>query len=603
MNKYVIFGAGETGLASIEIFGRENIVFFLDNSIEKQRDGIEGYKVYAPEEGCLLLGDSKVVIAVMPEYENEIKEQLAGYGITDVISAADLIFERTKRRLLERKNYIEVYGKCITWIKEHVIDDKGICVTSTEMHVYPEVTGYYIPTLIRWGYKDLALRFAKGLISIQRSDGGWNGPNGDTPYVFDTAQILKGLNAIREEFPSAEEAAIRGANWLLTNMQPDGRLTTPDMSDWGENQDTCSELIHLYCLSPLVEISEYTGDSKYKDAAKKILSYYLDNYLDRIIEFRHLSHFHAYLLEALIDMGRDDLAVKAMHNMESYQKESGAVPAYNNCDWVCSTGMFQLALIWFRIGDVDRGNKAFYYACNLQNETGGWYGSYISEENPSSRNTYFPLSEISWANKYFLDALYWKNKAEFEKFSPHYLEKIDKNDGRYAIISGAVKAVVAVNKAAVITDVGCGKGRYAKEIAEECPGVHINCIDISRQVMRGIDNDAISKMEGTITNLPLKDKTADITYCCECLEHAIDISSAIREMARITKSGGKLIIIDKNEEKLGRFEIGDWEQWFNENELKEIMLNFCKCVYIEKEIPYEGISADGLFYAWIGEVK
>ena len=74
-------------------------------------------------------------------------------------------------------------------------------------------------------------------------------------------------------------------------------------------------------------------------------------------------------------------------------------------------------------------------------------------------------------------------------------------------------------------------------------------------------------------------------------------------MARITKSGGKLIIIDKNEEKLGRFEIGDWEQWFNENELKEIMLNFCKCVYIEKEIPYEGISADGLFYAWIGEVK
>lgn len=43
----------------------------------------------------------------------------------------------------------------------------------------------------------------------------------------------------------------------------------------------------------------------------------------------------------------------------------------------------------------------FNYACKLQNKSGGWYGSYLSEENENEINTYFPNSEISWAVKYF----------------------------------------------------------------------------------------------------------------------------------------------------------------------------------------------------------
>lgn len=604
MEKYVIFGAGETGIAAIDIFGRENIEFFMDNSEQKQLDGIEGYTVYSPEKGCPMIGDSQVVIAVMPQYENEIRAQLAELGIHDVLSAAEIIFERTKKSILERKDYIDLFNKAKTWIFDHVIDDIGICVNSTEMNVYPEVTGYFIPSLLRWGYKDLAVKFAKGLMKIQRNDGAWNGPNDESPYVFDTAQILKGLNAIRELVPEAEQAAIRGADWILSNMSPEGRLTTPDMSDWGEDEDTCSELIHLYCLSPLVEISDYTGDEKYRNAANKIISYYLDNYRDRIVNFRHLSHFHAYLIEALLDMGEKEVAIEAMHNMEAFQKESGAVPAYNNCDWVCSTGLFQLAMIWFRIGDVERGNKAFRYACNLQNDSGGWFGSYISEENPQDKNTYFPLSEISWANKYFLDALYWKNKTEFEELAPQFLDSIDKQDGRYEIISDVIKGVSERNGGypITVTDIGCGKGRYAKEIVKDYSNVSINCVDISKEVMRGIEDDRLYKIEGTITSIPLEDGMSDVSYCCECLEHAIDIFSAINEMVRITKKGGIIAIIDKNKEKLGRFSIDEWEQWFDGDELKSIMLKYCAKVDIIKEISYEDVPSDGLFYAWIGEV-
>ena len=98
------------------------------------------------------------------------------------------------------------------------------------------------------------------------------------------------------------------------------------------------------------------------------------------------------------------------------------------------------------------------------------------------------------------------------------------------------------------------------------------------------------------------DEYFDMVYACEALEHAIDIESAIRELARVTKKGGIIVIIDKNKEKLGLFEIEEWEQWFEEESLKKILLNYSSNVEVRKKISYEE-SEYGLFYAWIAKVK
>lgn len=45
--------------------------------------------------------------------------------------------------------------------------------------------------------------------------------------------------------------------------------------------------------------------------------------------------------------------------------------------------MFQLAITWYKLGDIERGNKALTYAAKLQNETGGWFGSYAVIDNPN----------------------------------------------------------------------------------------------------------------------------------------------------------------------------------------------------------------------------
>ena len=94
-----------------------------------------------------------------------------------------------------------------------------------------------------------------------------------------------------------------------------------------------------------------------------------------------------------------------------------------------------------------------------------------------------------------------------------------------------------------------------------------------------------------------------MVYTCEALEHAVDIRSAVREMARVVKPGGRIIVIDKNKEALGRLEITEWEVWFDIKELKDIMEEFCVEVDTVRDISYDGNTEDNLFAAWIGTVK
>ena len=70
-------------------------------------------------------------------------------------------------------NQTEVLGRALEWIHKNSIDGNGICVTSRIQKIYPEVTGYYIPTLLDWGEKDLALAYARHLLQIQKEDGSW----------------------------------------------------------------------------------------------------------------------------------------------------------------------------------------------------------------------------------------------------------------------------------------------------------------------------------------------------------------------------------------------------------------------------------------------
>lgn len=113
----------------------------------------------------------------------------------------------------------------------------------------------------------------------------------------------------------------------------------------------------------------------------------------------------------------------------------------------------------------------------------------------------------------------------------------------------------------------------------------------------------VEKRQGTFTDIPFDNNTFDMTYSCEALEHAIDIETSIMEMARVTKSGEMIAIIDKNKEKLGVYEIEEWEQWFDQEELKNIMQKYCDIVEVRQVSDSDEELKAGLFLAWIGKVK
>lgn len=426
MGKYILFGAGYYATVAISLLGKENIEFIMDNNQDKAGSFVDGIAVFPYCEKKSQCGDYTIVISVSDKYCPQIEQQLKKDGFNNFLTVGRIQSDQTRKKIEAPFDIIAVYKKAIGWIKNNSVDGHAIICNTGKKKGYPEVTGYYIPTLIRWGYRDIAIRYADWLIGIQKPDGSWYDTDNVSPYIFDTAQILKGLIAIREiynEKNKINSAIVMGTDWILSCMTEEGRLVTPDMTCWGDDSSTCSELIHMYCLSPIAEAGRIFNRTDYTDKAKKILEYYKMNYYDRIMNFSLLSHFYAYVMEALIDMGESDMARDAMSRIANIQKKSGAVPAYNNVDWVCSTGLFQFALVWFRLGDMEHGLKAFNYACRLQNESGGWFGSYLSEDNCDEQNDYFPGAEISWANKYFLDALYYKSVAEFNECASEFIEK------------------------------------------------------------------------------------------------------------------------------------------------------------------------------------
>lgn len=331
--------------------------------------------------------------------------------------------ENNMFRKVDNFDYSVILSKAFNWVKNYTIPLKGIvvCSNSEELLSYPEVTGYYIPTLLKYGKIDLAKAYAEYLLSIQNPDGSWNDPSGTTPYTFDTGMILKGLVSLHQSgFDSNDayvNAAIKGADWILSMQRDNGSISTPDYSQWNiQFGKQVPESIHVYCLSPIKDLAAITGDKRYTDFVDKALSYYLAKH--DLTDFSTLSHFNAYIIEGLIDVGEIERAKRAMDLISLHQRLDGSVPAYSFADFVCSTGLFQYAICWFKLGEFKKGQKAFAYAANLQNESGGWFGSYSVGRDSAS---YFPDREISWAVKYFLDALYYGN--DYQKY-----KNADKNE-------------------------------------------------------------------------------------------------------------------------------------------------------------------------------
>jgi ubiquinone/menaquinone biosynthesis C-methylase UbiE len=98
-----------------------------------------------------------------------------------------------------------------------------------------------------------------------------------------------------------------------------------------------------------------------------------------------------------------------------------------------------------------------------------------------------------------------------------------------------------VSKRAV--DVACGTGRWANWLADR--GANVLGIDLCAEMLARFPENlqgrcALSRAE----TLPITANCADLTICSFAASYFPDLQKAIFEMARITRSGGRVVIAD-----------------------------------------------------------
>ncbi|MCC6575246.1 MAG: class I SAM-dependent methyltransferase [Planctomycetes bacterium] len=174
-------------------------------------------------------------------------------------------------------------------------------------------------------------------------------------------------------------------------------------------------------------------------------------------------------------------------------------------------------------------------------------------------------------------------------------DKVADNDGRLIAVAEHV------TPGARVLEAGCGKGRFLAALLQKFPDIQCTGADISAALLKRLPS-GITAVEGGIERLPLPDGAFDVAFSVEAIEHATNWTAAVSQLARVTKPGGRVIIIDKQLAAWGRFETPIWERWPEREEMTAMLAKFCDDVRAD-DVGYDGQPADGLMLAWSGRKK
>jgi ubiquinone/menaquinone biosynthesis C-methylase UbiE len=143
-----------------------------------------------------------------------------------------------------------------------------------------------------------------------------------------------------------------------------------------------------------------------------------------------------------------------------------------------------------------------------------------------------------------------RSRAAFDRQAPTYDSSGYSQHARR--LHAEVVAAVETLPFTAVLDVGCGTGATLDAIVRAHPEVHAWGIDLSvemiakaRERLRRAGQRAGGQIDLRVADaehLPLADDAVDLVVCVDSLHHYPDPAAALREMRRVTRPDGGLVI-------------------------------------------------------------
>lgn len=133
-----------------------------------------------------------------------------------------------------------------------------------------------------------------------------------------------------------------------------------------------------------------------------------------------------------------------------------------------------------------------------------------------------------------------------------------------------IKKIIKNNNCSSLLDVGTGQGQFCEEIKDCCN--EVIGLDWCIEPAKHINHENITFLSSDAINIPLENKSVDITTSFDFFEHVIPehVELVIKEMVRVTK---KLFIHNINYNTPSTSKRDTLERLFNDGELHQTRQN------------------------------
>ncbi len=128
--------------------------------------------------------------------------------------------------------------------------------------------------------------------------------------------------------------------------------------------------------------------------------------------------------------------------------------------------------------------------------------------------------------------------ARFDQLHDRFKQTLPREDVR---LRGLIESLGTIRGQRIL-DLGCGKGRFGRRLAEE--GATVVGLDRSRAMLAQASD--LPRIHASARRLPLCTAMFDAVIAVEVIEHLPAMDDVLHEVHRVLRPGGLFAIVDKN---------------------------------------------------------